>query len=50
VVEDVLLAPQAVKELLEPEDVADAVAYLLGPAGRFAAGAPLVLDGGWTAR
>jgi 3-hydroxybutyrate dehydrogenase len=50
VVEDVLLAPQAVKELLEPEDVADAVAYLLGPTGRFAAGAPLVLDAGWTAR
>jgi 3-hydroxybutyrate dehydrogenase len=50
VVEDVLLAQQAVKELLAPEDAANAVAYLLGPAGRFAAGAPLVLDGGWTAR
>ena len=50
VVEDVLLAAQAVKELQEPEDVAAAVAFLLGPAGRFATGAPLVLDGGWTAR
>jgi 3-hydroxybutyrate dehydrogenase len=50
VLEDVLLAPQAVKELLEPEDVAAAVEYLLGPAGRFATGNPLVLDGGWTAR
>jgi 3-hydroxybutyrate dehydrogenase len=50
VVEDVLLAPQAVKELLEAEDVADAVAYLLGAAGRFATGSPLVLDAGWTAR
>jgi 3-hydroxybutyrate dehydrogenase len=50
VVEDVLLAPQAVKELQEPEDVAAAVAFLLGPAGRFATGAPIVLDGGWTAR
>jgi 3-hydroxybutyrate dehydrogenase len=50
VLEDVLLAPQAVKELLEPRAVAEAVAYLLGPAGRFATGAPLVLDGGWTAR
>lgn len=47
---DVLLAPQARKELLEPEDVAAAVEYLLGPAGRFATGSPLVLDGGWTAR
>jgi 3-hydroxybutyrate dehydrogenase len=50
VLEDVLLASQAVKELLEPQAVAEAVAYLLGPAGRFATGAPLVLDGGWTAR
>ena len=50
VLEDVLLAPQAVKELLEPEDVAAAVEYLLGPVGRFATGNPLVLDGGWTAR
>jgi 3-hydroxybutyrate dehydrogenase len=50
VVEDVLLAPQAVKKLQEPEDVAAAVMFLLGPAGRFATGAPIVLDGGWTAR
>ena len=50
VVEDVLLAPQAVKELQEPEDVAAAVAFLLGPAGRFATGSAIVLDGGWTAR
>lgn len=50
VVEDVLLAAQAVKELQEPEDVAAAVAFLLGPAGRFATGSPLILDGGWTAR
>jgi 3-hydroxybutyrate dehydrogenase len=45
-----LLAPQAVKALLEPEDVADAVAFLLGPAGRFATGSALILDGGWSAR
>lgn len=50
VLEDVLLAPQAVKELQDPRAVAEAVAYLLGPAGRFATGSPLVLDGGWTAR
>jgi 3-hydroxybutyrate dehydrogenase len=50
VLEEVLLAPQAVKALLEPEDVARAVLYLLGPAGRFATGSPVVLDGGWTAR
>jgi 3-hydroxybutyrate dehydrogenase len=50
VLDDVLLAPQAVKELQEPDDVAAAVAFLLGPSGRFATGNPLVLDGGWTAR
>lgn len=50
VLEDVMLAVQARKELLEPAEVADAVAWLLGPAGRFATGTPLVLDGGWIAR
>jgi 3-hydroxybutyrate dehydrogenase len=50
VLDDVLLAPQALKELQEPADVAAAVAFLLGPSGRFATGNPLVLDGGWTAR
>jgi 3-hydroxybutyrate dehydrogenase len=50
VLEDVMLATQARKELLEPADVADAVAWLLGPAGRFSTGSPLLLDGGWTAR
>jgi 3-hydroxybutyrate dehydrogenase len=50
VLEDVLLAPQALKRLLEPSEVADAVAYLLGPEGAAFTGAPLVMDGGWTAR
>ena len=48
--EDVILAPQALKRLLEPSEVADAVAYLLGPGGSLLTGAPLVMDGGWTAR
>jgi 3-hydroxybutyrate dehydrogenase len=50
VVEDVLLARQAVKRLLEPEEVAEAAAFLLGPAGRAVTGQPLVMDLGWTAR
>jgi 3-hydroxybutyrate dehydrogenase len=50
VVEDVLLAPQAVKRLLEPDDVADTAAFLLGPGGRAFTGAPVVMDYGWTAR
>jgi 3-hydroxybutyrate dehydrogenase len=50
VLEEVLLAPQALKRMLEPSEVADAVAFLLGPAGSAFTGAPLVMDGGWTAR
>jgi 3-hydroxybutyrate dehydrogenase len=50
VLEDVLLAPQAVKRILEPEEVADVVAFVLGPSGRAVTGAPLVMDLGWTAR
>ena len=50
VIEDVLLAPQAVKRLLEPEDVAETAAFLLGPGGRAFTGAPVVMDLGWTAR
>jgi 3-hydroxybutyrate dehydrogenase len=48
--EDDLLAPQAVKRLLEPAEVAAAAAFLLGPDGRSVTGAPLVMDLGWTAR
>ena len=50
VLEEVILAPQAVKRLLEPAEVADVVAFALGPSGRALTGAPLVLDLGWTAR
>jgi NAD(P)-dependent dehydrogenase (short-subunit alcohol dehydrogenase family) len=34
---------------LEPSEVADAAVYLLGPGASSFTGAPLVLDGGWTA-
>ena len=50
VLAEVLLAPQALKRLLEPAEVADAVAFLLADTGRAFTGAPLVMDGGWTAR
>lgn len=50
VLEDVILAPQAVKRLLEPADVAETAAFLLGPGGRGFSGAPVVMDLGWTAR
>jgi 3-hydroxybutyrate dehydrogenase len=50
VLEEVILAPQAVKRLLEPAEVADTVAYLLGPAGRAFTGAAVTMDMGWSAR
>ena len=47
---DVLLEPQAIRRLIEPSEVADVAAFLLGPGGRAFTGAPVVLDNGWTAR
>jgi len=49
VLADVLLERQAVKRLLEPGEVADLVAYLLGPSGRGITGVPVPIDLGWTA-
>ena len=34
VLDEVILAPQAIKRLIQPEEVAEAVACLLGPGGR----------------
>jgi 3-hydroxybutyrate dehydrogenase len=50
VLEDVILASQPVKRLIEPDEVASAVAYLLSPDGRAFTGAPLIMDQGWSAR
>lgn len=50
VLEDVILAPQAIKRLIEPAEVAETAAFLLGPGGRSFSGAPVVMDLGWTAR
>jgi len=50
VLEKVVLAPHAVKRLIEPEEVAEVVAFLAGPAGRAFTGAALPMDLGWTAR
>ncbi|MER5791180.1 3-hydroxybutyrate dehydrogenase [Streptomyces sp. NPDC001980] len=49
VLTEVLLTDSAVKRLVEPEEVAEAVAYLCGPRASFVTGTSLVLDGGWTA-
>jgi 3-hydroxybutyrate dehydrogenase len=50
VLDDVILAPHVVKRLIEPEEVAAAVRFVLGPGGAAFTGAPLIMDAGWTAR
>ena len=50
VLEKVILAPHVLKRLIEPEEVAAAVLFLLGPSGGAFTGAPLIMDAGWTAR
>jgi 3-hydroxybutyrate dehydrogenase len=50
VLEDVILAPHVIKRLIEPDEVAAAVMFVLGPSGGAFTGAPLVMDAGWTAR
>ncbi len=50
VLEDVILAPHAVKRLIEPSEVANVVSFLMGPGGRPFTGVPVTMDLGWTAR
>lgn len=50
VLTDVILAPHAVKRLIEPGEVAGVVSFLLGPDGAAFTGAPVTMDLGWTAR
>jgi 3-hydroxybutyrate dehydrogenase len=49
VVAKVMLAPAAIKRLIEPEEVAEAVAYLCSTAATSVTGSNLVMDGGWSA-
>lgn len=49
VLEKVMLEPVAVKRLIEPDEVAELVALLCGPASASITGSSFVLDGGWTA-
>jgi 3-hydroxybutyrate dehydrogenase len=50
VLNDVILKPHAVKRLIEPEEVAEAVAFLSGAGGLAFTGAAVPMDLGWTAR
>jgi 3-hydroxybutyrate dehydrogenase len=49
VVEKIMLAPAAVKRLVEPAEVAELAAVLYGPASASISGASLTMDGAWTA-
>jgi 3-hydroxybutyrate dehydrogenase len=46
---DAVIERHAVKRMLEPSEVADVVAFLLGPSGRGFTGVPVAVDLGWTA-
>ncbi|WP_327664821.1 MULTISPECIES: 3-hydroxybutyrate dehydrogenase [unclassified Streptomyces] len=46
---EVMLQDSAIKRLIEPSEVAEAVAYLCTPQASFMTGTSLVLDGGWSA-
>lgn len=50
VLREVILAPQAVKRLIEPAEVANVVSFLRGPGGRAFTGVAVPMDLGWTAR
>ena len=50
VIEKIMLAPAAVKRLVEPDEVAELAALLYGPASASLTGSSLSIDGGWTAR
>ncbi|MEU4693663.1 3-hydroxybutyrate dehydrogenase [Actinoplanes sp. NPDC023714] len=49
VVERIMLERAAIKKLIEPEEVAELVAYLCTPAAALITGASIPIDGGWTA-
>jgi 3-hydroxybutyrate dehydrogenase len=46
---DAVIERHAVKRMLEPAEVAELVAFLLGPSGRGITGVPVPIDLGWTA-
>jgi 3-hydroxybutyrate dehydrogenase len=50
VLERIMLAPVAIKQLIEPEQVAELAAYLCSPHADSMTGSSFVMDGGWTAR
>ncbi|KQX05374.1 MULTISPECIES: 3-hydroxybutyrate dehydrogenase [unclassified Leifsonia] len=50
VLASVMLAESAIKRLVEPEEVAELVAWLASPHSAMVTGASYTMDGGWSAR
>lgn len=50
VVAEIMLAPAAIKRLIEPEEVASMALYLCGPYSNSITGSSFAIDNGWTAR
>lgn len=50
VIEKIMLQPAAIKRLIEPNEVAEVVAFLCSQAGASITGASWAMDCGWTAR
>jgi 3-hydroxybutyrate dehydrogenase len=48
VVEQVMLAPAAIKRLIDPAEVAETVAWLCSPEATSVTGTSIVMDGGWS--
>ena len=50
VVGEIMLAPAAIKRLIEPEEIASMALYLCGPNSNSITGTSFAIDNGWTAR
>ncbi len=50
VVEQIMLTESAIKRLIEPEEVASLVGWLVSDAAAMATGGSYTIDGGWTAK
>ena len=50
VIREVMLAPQPTRHFVQPEEIAEMVAYLCGDMARSITGSAISIDGGWTAK
>ena len=50
VVDEIMLAPAAIKRLIEPEEIANMALFLCGPHSNSISGSSFAMDNGWLAR